>query len=96
MRSETFPLFGPLAESRKRRKALERERMRLDEVAEPEEHARLTGLIQFERDFENSFASFMKERAGQRRAVTAKGLLQLLAMTVVIFLLIGLARRWFG
>lgn len=96
MRRPKFPLFGPLADSRKRQSALEDQLRQLNAKSEPEERARISGLIQLEEDFRASFSGFLKEQAAQRRSVSAKGLLQLMALSILIFIAIGFKRHFFG
>lgn len=89
-----FPLFGPLAGSRKRQSTLEDQLRQLDAKTNPEEHARITGLIQLEEDFRASFSGFLKEQKAQRRSVSAKGILQMVALSILIFIAIGLKRHF--
>lgn len=91
-----FPLFGPLAGSRKRQSVLEDQLRQLDAKTNPEEHARITGLIQLEEDFRASFSGFLKEQKAQRRSVSTKGILQMVALSIMIFIAIGLKRHFFG
>lgn len=75
------PLFGPLADSRKRLAKLEDQRAGLSEIEQPDEYARIISLIEFEMTFIASFSEFTKERESKRRpaySVSVKGLLQLL------------------
>ncbi|WP_153064266.1 hypothetical protein [Acidovorax sp. ST3] len=96
MNRPKFPLFGPLADSRKRQSALEDQLRQFDAKTNPEEHARITGLIQLEEDIRASFSDFLKEQTAQRRSVSAKGLLQVVALSILVFIALGLKRHFFG
>jgi hypothetical protein len=93
-------LLGPLWVSRRRKKKLLLARSELNPATQQDDYARLTEQIQFEDDFVASFASFVKEqqatRLKQSMSVSSKGILQLLGLTVLVFVAIGLKRCFFG
>lgn len=93
-------LLGPVWVSRRKRKKLMAERSHLNAVTQPEDYARLTAQIKFEEDFVESFTTFSKAgqstRLKQSMSVSARGILQLLGLAVLIFVAIGLKRHFFG
>lgn len=94
-----FPLFGPEADARKRLTKLENQLVGLNEAAQPDEWARINSLIEFEKGFLASRSDFAKERSSKTRppySISAKGILQLLGLTVVAFIVIGVKRRYLG
>lgn len=70
--------------------------MKIDEQAQPDEYLRLSSLIQFGRDFQADFGGFLKQRNAQRYSVKAKRVLQLLGLSLLIFIAISLKRKYFG
>jgi hypothetical protein len=99
MSKPIFPLSGPIADSRRRLAKLEEQRAELDEAAQPDECAKVDALIEAEKNFLASFSDFIKERKAKSRpaySVSAKGILQLLGLTVVIFIALGAKRHFFG
>jgi hypothetical protein len=89
----------PLADARRRRDQLLRERALIDAANQPDVHDRLSAQVTFEEDFISSFTDFKKERAAKRRgpmSLSVKGILQLLGMAVLWLVLIGIWRRYFG
>jgi hypothetical protein len=93
-------LLGPQWVSRRRKKRLVAARLHLNPATQAEEYARLTEQIKFEEDFVESFTNFVKERQAARFkqsfSVSAKGIFQLLGLTVLIFVAIGLKRYFLG
>lgn len=93
-------LLGPVWVSRRRQKKLFAALSELNPATHPEDYARLTEQIKFEEDFVASFTSFAKAqqatRLKQSMSVSSKGILQLLGLTVLIFVAIGLKSCFFG
>lgn len=79
---------GPIELARRRKRDLERERSTLTASASPDEHAQLSALI----DFEEEFIRSMSERAAEIRkrdySVSAKGILQLLGLSVLVLFVV--------
>lgn len=91
-----FPLFGPLADSRKRRKELEKEIAGVDPNAQPEKYSALRTKIDFENQLSDSYREFMNEREAARVwALRPIRVFLWLGFAVAVVVFLSLKNRFF-